>query len=236
MSLYRDHALVLRTYPLAEADRIVVLFTHDHGKVRCVAKGVRKTTSRRGARLEPIAHLDVQLYRGRDLDTVTQVQGIDAFTTIRTDLDRLARAAIMLEAIEAVTLDREPDPSLFGLLLRGLRTLEAANRPLLVAGFLFKLLALEGVAPIVGRCIGCGAAEDLVALDLDGGGARCRSCRQGAPVPQGGFDLLRLMLGGQMGLALNTPPGPLAETLERLAIAAMERHLDRRLRAPTVQV
>lgn len=236
MSLYRDTALVLRTYKLGEADRIVVLFTLDHGKVRSVAKGVRKTTSRRGALLEPISHIACQLYRGRDLDTVAQVQTLDAFTVIRTDLDRLSRAAVLLEAIDGVTLDREPDPSLYGLLLRGLRTLEQGDRPLLVAGFLFKLLALEGVAPIVDRCIGCGSVEDLVALDLDGGGARCRGCRAGSPVAAGGLELVRLMLGGRMGVALNEPPGPLTHTLERLAIAAVERHLDRKLRAPTVHV
>jgi hypothetical protein len=134
MTLYRDHALVLRTYKLGEADRIVVLLTQDHGKVRTVAKGVRKTTSRHGARLEPIAHVRVQLYRGRELDTVTQVETVDSFSAIRHDLDRLGRAAILLEAIEAVTLEREPDPRLFALLLGGLRTLEAADRPLLVAG------------------------------------------------------------------------------------------------------
>jgi DNA repair protein RecO (recombination protein O) len=236
MSLYRDRALVLRTYKLGEADRIVVLLTHEHGKVRTVAKGVRRTTSRHGARLEPIAHVGVQLYRGRDLDTVTQVDTIDAFAGIRSDLDRLGRASILLEAIDAVTLEREPDRRLFDLLLGGLRALESGDRPLLVAGFLFKLLMVEGVAPIVDQCVACGAVEDLVALDLDAGGARCRACRAGTPVPQAGFELLGRMLGGRMGAALNEPASATTQTLERLAVGAMERHLERRLRSATVHV
>jgi len=105
-----------------------------------------------------------------------------------------------------------------------------------VAGFLFKLLMVEGVAPIVDQCVACGAVEDLVALDLDAGGARCRACRAGTPVPQGGFELLARMLGGRMGAALNEPASATTQTLERLAVGAMERHLERRLRSATVHV
>ena len=77
--LYRDEAVVLRTYRLGEADRIIVLLTRAHGQVRAVAKGVRRTSSRFGARLEPFSMIDVQLHAGRSLDTVTQVETIDPF-------------------------------------------------------------------------------------------------------------------------------------------------------------
>ncbi len=234
MTLVRDDALVLRTHKLGEADRIVVLLGAEEGKVRAVAKGVRKTTSRHGARLEPISHVRVQLYRGRELDTVTQVQTIDAFAAIRSDLDRLARAAVLVEATEGATLDREPDPAIYRLLLGALRTMESADRPLLVAGFLFKLLLLDGVAPIVDRCVGCDGTDDLVALDLDAGGVRCRSCRAGTPLSAEGVALVAAMLGGRMGQALSAPSTPLTDAIERLAIRAVERHLDRRLRAATV--
>ena len=96
--LYRDEGVVLRTYKLGEADRIVVLCTRGHGKVRAVAKGVRKTKSKFGARLEPMSHVAVQFYEGRELDIVTQAESIDHFRAIRDDLDRLARASSMLEA------------------------------------------------------------------------------------------------------------------------------------------
>ena len=103
MSLYRDEAIVLRTYKLGEADRIVVLFTKARGKVRAVAKGVRKTKSRFGARLEPTSHVALQLYEGRELDTITQAETLDHFRPIRDDLDRLGRASSMLEAVDQIT-------------------------------------------------------------------------------------------------------------------------------------
>ena len=119
MSLYRDHGVVLRTWKLGEADRIVSIITRDNGKVRAVAKGVRKPSSRFGARLEPTCHVSLQLYRGRgELDTVTQVETIDRFASLRTDLDRWARASAMLEAVEQVSLDREPNERLFEMLVR----------------------------------------------------------------------------------------------------------------------
>ena len=76
--LYRDEAVVLRTHKLGEADRIITLLTRQHGRVRAVAKGVRRTTSRFGSRLEPFTHVDLQLAEGRNLDIVTQAETIDA--------------------------------------------------------------------------------------------------------------------------------------------------------------
>mgnify|MGYP006300948005 CR=1 FL=1 len=98
MPLYRDEAIVLRTQKLGEADRIVTLLTRRHGRVRCVARGVRKTTSRIGARLEPFGHVDVQLYEGRNLDTVNQVDSIDAHGAgLVHDYSRWTTGTAMLE-------------------------------------------------------------------------------------------------------------------------------------------
>src|SRR5262249_25369241 len=99
--LYRDHAIVLRTYKLGEADRIIVLMTEEHGEVRAVAKGARRAKSRFGARLEPPTHVAIQLYRGRgDLDTVAQADTIDHFRALRDDLQGLGRALTMVEATD----------------------------------------------------------------------------------------------------------------------------------------
>jgi DNA repair protein RecO (recombination protein O) len=148
MALYRDHAVVLRTWKLGEADRIVSLHTHDHGKVRGVAKGVRRTKSKFGARLEPLSHVTIQLYRGKgDLDTITQVETVDRFVSLRSDPDRFARAQALLEAVDQVAQDREPDPELHVMLVRGLRTLDQSDSPLVVAAFFLKLLDHEGVMP-----------------------------------------------------------------------------------------
>ena len=138
MSLYREHGIVLRTYKLGEADRIVVLVTRGHGKVRAVAKGVRKTKSRFGSRLEPSSHVALQLYEGRELDIVTQAESVDHFRAIREDLDLLAGAQVMLEATDQVSQEREPDARLYQLLLGALRTLAGAGGTLVVPAFLLE--------------------------------------------------------------------------------------------------
>jgi DNA repair protein RecO (recombination protein O) len=121
--LYRDHGIVLRTYKLGESDRIVSFMTERHGKVRAVAKGVRKTKSRFGARLEPTSHVAIQLYEGRELDIVTQAESVDHFRELRDDLDRLTRAVSMLEAVDQMSLEGEPNARLYQMLLGALRTL-----------------------------------------------------------------------------------------------------------------
>ena len=95
MPLYHDRGVVLRTYKLGEADRIVSILTRGRGKVRAVAKGVRKTKSRFGGRLEPVSHVDLLMYEGRgELDIVSQAETVDAFRPLRDDLDRLGRAVV----------------------------------------------------------------------------------------------------------------------------------------------
>ena len=118
MSLYRDTGVVLRTYKLGEADRIVVLMTAEHGKVRAVAKGVRKTKSRFGGRLEPLSHVSLLLYEGRELDMVTQAESIDHFRALRDDLGRLTRGIALLEAVDQLAQEREPNLRLYQMLRR----------------------------------------------------------------------------------------------------------------------
>lgn len=235
MALYRDTAVVLRTWKLGEADRILALLTREHGKVRAVAKGVRKSRSRFGSRLEPGRHVTVQLYHGRgELDTVTQVDLIDAWAGLREDLDRFARASAMLEAVDAVSMDREPDPRLYDLLVGALRTLAERDSPLVLAGFLWKLLALEGVEPRLDACVRCDAAEPLVAYDVREGGVLCESCRRGVRVSAEAVDVLRDILGGRLGAALARPVDSATMEVDRLAVAAAEHHLERRLRSLAV--
>ena len=104
--LYRDEAVVLRTYRLGEADRIIVMLTRSHGQVRAVAKGVRRTTSRFGARLEPFSMVDVQLHRGRSLDVVAQVETLHPFArAIAGDYAVFTCASTMVETAERLTQD-----------------------------------------------------------------------------------------------------------------------------------
>src|SRR3954469_4737059 len=113
MALYRESGVVLRTIRLGEAERIITFLTEGRGKVRAVAKGVRKTKSKFGARLEPVSHVALQLYERRELDIVTQVESVDHFRAIRDALDRLGRAVSMLEAVDQLSLEREPNAALY---------------------------------------------------------------------------------------------------------------------------
>jgi len=231
VSLYRDDGVVLRTLRLGEADRIVTMVTKGHGKVRAVAKGVRRTNSKFGGRLEPLSHVSMQCWQGRELDTVTQVEVLDSFRTVREDLTRVARAFTLLEVVDQMAQERQPNERLCEMLVGALRSLDAADAPLLVPAFCLKVLALEGSAPIVDCCASCGTDSDLVSFDLLEGGVLCRSCRRGRSMSPAALDLLRRVLGGGLASALKEPDGPTTDEVTDLATEAMEAHLDRRLRS-----
>jgi DNA repair protein RecO (recombination protein O) len=231
VSLYRDEGVVLRTMRLGEADRIVTVLTRAHGKVRAVVKGVRRTTSKFGGRLEPLSHLALLCWRGRDLDIVSQAEVLDAFRAVREELSRLAKAFTVLEVADQMAQEHHPAPRLYDMVVGALRELERSDSPLLVAGFLLKVLALDGSAPLVEVCASCGSEGELVAFDLLAGGALCRDCRRGRPVSPGALDLVRRTLGGRLAEVLAEPSSALTDEVAALASSAMEVHLDRRLRS-----
>jgi DNA repair protein RecO (recombination protein O) len=231
VKLYRDNGVVLRTIKLGEADRIVTLITEGHGKVRAVAKGVRKTKSRFGGRLEPMTHVALQLYEGRELDTITQAETLDHFRALRDDLDRVAKAQALLEVVDQVAQERQPNAPLYRMLVGALRALAAANAPLLLGAFFLKLLALEGFQPVLDRCVNCGDTAELVAFDLDEGGVLCRRDRRGVAVSLDAIALMRKVLGGELAGALNEPASDATHEVNHLAASAMEHHLERRLKS-----
>jgi DNA repair protein RecO (recombination protein O) len=224
VSLFRDTGVVLRTYRLGEADRIIVVMTEEHGKVRAVAKGVRRTSSKFGARLEPLTHVDLLLWQGRsELDIVNQVEVIETFRAVREDLHRVAKGLALLEVTDQMAQERHPDRRLYIMLVGALRTLsdDDADPTLLAPSFFLKALVLEGAAPMLDACASCGEPDgeiELVAFDLVEGGALCRRCR-------------RRILGGDLAAVLAGPPPPGADEVAELATEAMEVHLDRRIRS-----
>ena len=232
--LYRDEAVVLRTYRLRESDRIVVLLTQEHGKVRAVAHGVRKTNSKFGGRLEPMSHIAVQLRRGRELDTVGQAESLDRLGPLLSSLDRTSQGMAAIEAAEQLALDREPTPQLFRSTVGVLRTIAERPSPMNVPAFYWKLLAAEGLSPVLDACVRCeesGDEVELVAFDLDEGGVLCRNCRSGVSVSPAALSLLRCVLGGRLNEALAAPESPATHEVGLLATRAMEHHLERRLKA-----
>jgi DNA repair protein RecO (recombination protein O) len=234
MTLFRDRGVVLRTIRLGEADRIVTLMTEQHGKVRAVAKGVRRTTSKFGSRLEPLSHVALMAWQGRsDLDIINQVEVIDTFRPVREDLDRMSAAMSMLEVVDQIGQERHGNPRLYEMLVGALTALADRNSSMVGPAFFLKVLALEGSAPVLEVCVSCGEedSELLVAFDIVEGGVLCRSCRRGRPLSAGGLALLRRTLGGGLAGVLAEPRSPLTDEVATLATEAMEAHLDRRLRS-----
>ncbi len=234
MSLLRDEAVVLRTYRLGESDRIVVLLSKQHGTLRAVAKGVRKTKSKFGSRLEPLSHVTAIIWEGRsDLGVVNQVEVIDGFRTVREDLDRITQAMTILEVADQLSQERHADPRLYQMVVGALTSLnDPGTTPVLVApAFLFKALVAEGAGPIVNECASCSSDGPLVAFDLSEGGMLCSSCRRGRPVSPEALVVLQQILGGGLRSVLSSPAPEGSAEVVQLATEAIEHHLDRRLRS-----
>jgi DNA repair protein RecO (recombination protein O) len=184
--------------------------------------------------LEPTSHVSLLLYEGRELDIVTQAEALDHFKVIREDLDRLARATTMLEAVDQVAQERQPSTRLYQMLVGALRALAANNAPLLLPAFFLKLLALEGFQPILDGCASCGAPGPLVAFDVVVGGSLCPACARGPRVSEQAIELMHRILDGGLAGVLNEPVTPATAEVANLATRAMEHHLERRLRSVTV--
>mgnify|MGYP006276862869 FL=1 len=236
MPTYRDEAVVLRTQKLGEADRIITLLTRSHGRVRCVARGVRKTSSRFGARLEPFAHIDVQLYEGRSLDSVNQVETIDAHgAELATDYSRWTSGQAMLETAERLTPEeREPAVQQFALLVSGLRSLSAGDHDagLILDSYLLRSLAVAGWSPSFGDCVRCGEPGPHRAFSIQAGGVVCPSCRppgSAAPTPET-ITLLGALLSGDWSVADGSEARPRREA-SGLVAAFLQWHLERGLRS-----
>ncbi len=217
--------------PLGEADRIVTLMTEAHGRVRAVAKGIRRTTSKFGSRLEPTTNVSVQLYVGRELDTITQAETISHMPNTRDDLHRFGRANVMMETVDTMSPEKEPNPPLYRMLVGALTALDNDDAPLVLAGFLLKLLALEGFQPQLDVCVACGDASNLVAFDVDDGGLRCVNDRRGIAIDHESVFLMRQMLSGELASALKAPSSAATAEAEAIAVALVEHHIERRLRA-----
>lgn len=178
MAIRHDSGIVLRSYAFGEADKIVVLLSPLHGKLRTVAKGVRKTKSKFGARLESFMEVDVVLYEGRNLDLITQADLRSSFPSLRRDLDAVAAASTMAEVVDAVAQEDEASVALYDLFRRGLAALDAGRTsPDVVTAFLLQLLGVQGLAPALTMCASCGRADHLDRFSVAAGGIVCGECR-----------------------------------------------------------
>ncbi len=185
---YKTEAVVLRSFRLGEADRVLHLYTLDRGRVGAVAKGIRKTTSRFGARLEPLSHVELMLHQGSgELQTVTGVELVRSHHEAREQQYRLGVGLLGAEAMLRLFTEQEANPRAFQALTRFLDLLDAlepgAARPALdplALSFQLKLLWLSGYLPHLTSCADCGSeTEPLVGYSPKAGGAVCGNCGEG---------------------------------------------------------
>ncbi len=236
MQLYRDDGVVLRTQKLGEADRIITILARKTGRVRAVAKGVRRTKSRFGARLEPFTHVDLMLYPGRSLDVITQAEVIRPYGAVLTpDYPRYTAGVAMLETAERFTPeDKEPSLRQFLLLVGGLRALgETARDPRLVLdAYLLRSLSVAGYAPALEECARCGTGGRLPAFAIPAGGMVCGSCRpHGAAAPGAGtVALMAALLQGDWDGANSSERRHQVEC-SGLVAAYLQWHLEHSIRS-----
>jgi DNA repair protein RecO (recombination protein O) len=240
----RTEAVVLRSFRLGEADRVLHLYTSTHGRVGAVAKGIRKTKSRFGGRLEPFSHAEVMLYRGSgELQTVTGASLVASHRQIREEPYRLRVGLIGLEAMLRLFPEQEANERAFTALTRFLDVLDEVpacdRRPALepaALSFQLKLLWLSGYLPHLESCVECGADENLVAYLPASGGAVCDACDTGGiGLSPGGLAGIRAMLGSPIAAAPAACPSDRAAR-DALAVvaASYEHHGGFRLRTVTV--
>lgn len=230
----QDEAVVLRTYKSGESDRVVVLWTRAHGKLRVLAKGIRKTTSRLGGTLEALAYVKVDLVKTRgDFYIARQVQHVERLSTLRASYDRINAGYAVVEVVDAIPSDDVADEGIFELLTRVLVALDSEEFfPALVpASFYFKLLAHDGSGPVVDECVNCGRAGPLVSFDAAVGGTLCAQCRSGQSVSSEALDLMRRIIGGDLANVLREASVPGSGEVSALAQEAIEQHFGKRLRA-----
>lgn len=234
--LYRAQGIVLRSIRLGEADRIITFYTQTHGRVRAVAKGVRKSKSRFGARLDAFTHVDLQLYKGRsDLDIVTQAEILSRPRHLRTDYPSFCAASAMADAIDRTTPERENNVRVFLLLKSALESLEegAVDPPLLAYAFLAKFASMSGLHPNLTRCVDCGA-DARVAFSYARGGVVCGPCTERMD-PKASEELLdtwsALLEGEWSDLRSRSLPQTCGREFASLLLGFVQWHTESRFRA-----
>jgi DNA repair protein RecO (recombination protein O) len=230
----RTEAIVLRSIRFGEADRILHLYTPEHGRVGAIAKGARRTRSRFGARLEPFFHLRVLLYEGRsDLRTVTSAETLEAHGPLRERADSLDAAARACDAVARLFESGDPSPPVFHLLANQLRLLDGEPRHCATAAqlaFRLKLLVAGGFTPQLASCASCGEVDHLSGFSGEAGGVVCSSCEASAfPLAEEAHTFLVSALGRPLAEAPEASARALRQA-ERAIGETAEHHAHVRLR------
>ena len=230
----KTEAIVLRSIRYGEADRILHLYTPDHGRIGAIAKGARRARSRFGARLEPFFQIKVVLHEGRgELYTVTAVDTVDARAGLRESADALNAGARACDAVARLFETGDPHPEVFALLANALTLLAsgpAAARLESALAFRLKLLLAAGIVPQLGSCASCGEREHLTGFSAAAGGVVCSSCESASfPLGEEAYQFLVGALGQPLASAPESSPRAL-QLAERAIRETAEHHAQVRLR------
>ena len=234
MPIYRDEAVVLRTHKLGEADRIVTMLSKANGQIRGVAKGVRRTSSKFGSRLEPFMVVDVQLYEGRNLDTISQAETLASYgREIIEDYGAYTAATAMLETAEKLT-SNESSPQQYILLVGALRSLSKQEHDpsLILDSYLLRALSIAGWAPNFVDCTKCANPGPHSSFVLQLGGVVCDDCRTAgaAVIDHEATALLGALLAGDWANADSASPRARASAAGIVA-AYTQWHIERGLKS-----
>ena len=233
MPLYRDEGVVLRTTKLGEADRIVTLLTRTHGKVRAVAKGVRRTKSRFGGRLEPFMRVDLLIAEGRSLDVISQAESIAAYGgAIATDFDAYGAASTIVETIDKlVDTENEQVGEQYGLLIAALAALARHTHDPKAIGssYVMRALALAGWTPRLDGCVVCGRPQNDY-LSIPAGGTMCATDHtpEAQRVDASALTQFKALVAGDWSVL---DAGTLEPSTERLVEEWGEYYLERPIRS-----
>lgn len=236
MRLYRDEAIVLNTHDLGEADRIVTLFASQHGKIRAVAKGIRRTKSRFGARLEPFSMVDVQLYEGKTFDVVTEASTIHPYgSSICRNYALYTGANAIVDILDKlIPAEGEADRAHYRLLHGALHSLASKEHdPVLIVGsYILRAMALAGWGVSLRECAVCARGDNLTAFNVQSGGVVCEGC---APRPsmhpaQSTIALLDALAVGDWAYADCAPPQTI-RSASSLAEVYLQWHIEKRVKS-----
>jgi DNA repair protein RecO (recombination protein O) len=232
--------MVLRRVDFGEADRVLVLFTREHGKLSVVAKGIRRLSSRSAGHLELFTASEIQLAKGANLDVVTQVETRSAFRKVREDLTRTSTAYLIVETADALSEEGAEQPELYDLLIATFGALETTDDArLLAAHYQVRLLDVTGFRPVLMTCVGCDTellpGRNFFSAHL--GGALCPRCGpsepSSRPINSDVLKVLRnLQRAGLPGSVHFRVPESTMREVERVLRDLVERHTERRLRTP----
>ncbi len=207
LKLYKTDAVVLRTINAREADLLLVLFSREYGKMRVMAHGARKPASRKRGFVQPFCHTRFLLHKGREMDSVSQCEGLELFPDLPKSMRTLGYASYLAELVENLTVEGEANENVFLLLLKAFRLLAQRDPEVLARAFEIKLASFLGYRPVLGRCAGCrralAGAGAQVGFSAALGGVLCSSCTKETErvflCHRGTVETLKLLLRWELG-------------------------------------